>query len=371
VDLQVDPEGTTALVGARYECPGRRDREYIEVSEAITGKVLVAASTVGTCNLRLRGLHAGRWLASVESRTDPGTGQPTTGAEPIGHMTLFGGKVGTPLQWQLLWDGRSERMDHAILDSRAYALSIEDSVGDPGRSVWAYGQWSGSPADTLTSRPLEQGAHGGPLPAADFQAVMVDGAVVFSTKGKLYARYADLYSSNGKLFDEQELGGSGLGYRHLATDGKNLVLFGAVRRDGGPLHECGVVSSPFSASALAPLRFMVPCHSGFAVGCGVAVLGGGRSATLLRLRDGATATLDAPTCADDKSCIGEPVAVSCSEATFARRAAVLVPVRIPLSSFGALTGPAAAPMTGDLVHLFVEAPDAGAADAGKEAGPNP
>jgi hypothetical protein len=61
---------------------------------------------------------------------------------------------------------------------------------------------------------------------------------------------------------------------------------------------------------------------------------------------------------------GLPIGVSCTEAVFRSKEIV----RIPLSSFGPFSPPAAPPEVVEPMHLFGDAPDAGA-DAGADAGP--
>lgn len=339
VESRVDAARGTAAV--RVTCQGPSGNSYVEVAE-IDGKPLAAIGAtggdLGDCPLTLLDHRDGHWLVGAQGQP---LSQGKAGAVPVQPLQsiLLGGPVAGKVG--RLWAGESEDwvLRAAFGDARGYAFDF----GDMDSERWSGASWRGEVGSVM----------GTPLPRRDEMGVAFGqgGLFVAASQRGLFVVDQDT--------PEEPLVPDNVKVSGVAADGRDLV-FRAVRE-----RRCRLFASPIARKreAFAPRRIAEGCDEPVVVGCGHTLVRAQDRVTLIRLRDGAAATLQAPR-------LGDPIALSCKEAFFTRSWHLL---RVPLASFGNLAPPTSPVVAADPDDLFEARADAGddagpAADAGMAAG---
>jgi hypothetical protein len=342
VSLEARVDAARGTVATSFPCNGTGGGGYVAVS-AIDGKVLTAIGAMGVapddCSLSLLAHRDGRWLVTAHGLplSEGKAGQVLAPQLP---SVLVGGPVSaTPA---LLWSGSG--VDHGVprglVDERGFAFEF----GDDQAEQWYGARWQGRVTD-FSGTEIRRAEPPG--------VALGKGAFFVAAKGQgLFLVGAELPSAtlvpratrvSGVAADERDL-------VFRAVDGKRCSLFAA--------------PTTTDREGFAPRRIAEGCHEPVAVGCGHVLARNEQEVRLIRLRDGAAATVRAP-----MASIGDPLALSCSEAFFGRSWHLL---RVPLASFGALAPPASAPAPVEPHALFAGAADrdAGAPPSG-DAGTRP
>jgi hypothetical protein len=348
VVARIDARRGRTTLATQVTCHGF---EYVTI-EQLDGKV-VAGIAEGTCSPKLLDYRSGHWLLSADysvSREPPDIDDqpidPSLRARMYPseqHAVVLGG---VPPKLDVLWDGDLEdgRLTAGHAGAEELAFLIEHSrfgtSGDP--DAWFGCDWSGPPT------PITR------LTYVTSAALAKNALFYEGEKGGLYVE--------GHVFQKQTLVPPSTEVRWVTTDENDLAFLS----DMPGTKRCFLFASPAATTPdtldeFHPRRLLEECGP-LAVGCGHALIHKDDHLTLVRLKDGARATL--PIGGKD-SRSRESGALSCAEAFFWRGDLLS---RVPLSAFGLLTPPPVAPVEVDPDHLFddPEAIDAGAAgDASK------
>jgi hypothetical protein len=327
----VDAAPATTTVSRTLGC---RDGMVMEIAE-IDGKVLAAVSfgeipwTEGSCAAKLLAHGGGRWMFATEHHKEGFSWRTDSPS-----LTLLGGAARGPIQ--VLAREAEATPQHAFVDAKGL---VYDAIG------WRAKRWEDKGDAPRISAPSSSSG-----------SWIFGGGTLFYTHADEGVLLIPLQGASAPILPK------GAWYT-LSADSHDLV-FTAKRRAAG---SCALFTSPVPATPadLSIHRLSQPCASAIVVGCGYALMGGGKRLSVVRLNDGAEAAIEAPSCDEKtkKGCLPPPTAMSCSDA-FLDGSELY---QIPLSAFGPLKPPSTPPVAVDAASLF-DAPDGGASDGGASDG---